>query len=579
MRFNLLSENTSPHLDVITQILVSRGFSADEVPHYLNTTDNDILDPLLLSNMHEGYVLLKKHIDNNSKILVVVDCDVDGYSSSAILINYLHALYSSFVESNISYIVHEEKIHGLSDITVPEDIKLVITPDAASNDIFEIKELTEKGIEVLVLDHHEIETFSDYGVIINNQDGQYPNKTLTGGGVVYKFCCYWDSQCGTNYADNFLDLVALSLISDMTDIRNFETIHLIRKGLNTIQNSFFAAMCAKQSYSMKNEVTNIGVAWYITPYINATIRVGSFAEKILLFEAMLEHKGKILIPSTKRGCKGQLETPIEQACRNTTNHKKKQTTLRDELVELILTQIEKENLLDNKILVIKIPKEKAISKTITGLVCNELASTFQRPTLLLNEKEETWEGSCRNYSNSFLPSLRDFLLSTELVEYASGHNNALGTSIKKENVEPFIETTNTLLKHIDCKTPVYKVDFIFKDEFFDGEIISLIKDGYKLWGQEIPEPYIALEKLKITKNNLTLMSRDKNPTLKISLKNGVELIKFKSSEEEYETLYSDLGCVIVNVVGICEKNVWNGKTTPQIVIKEFEIIERQEYDF
>ena len=75
------------------------------------------------------------------------------------------------------------------------------------------------------------------------------------------------------------------------------------------------------------------------------------------------------------------------------------------------------------------------------------------------------------------------------------------------------------------------------------------------------------------------MSRDKNPTLKISLKNGVELIKFKSSEEEYETLYSDLGCVIINVVGICEKNVWNGKTTPQIVIKEFEIIERQEYDF
>ena len=68
MRFNLLSENTSPHLDVITQILVSRGFSADEVPHYLNTTDNDILDPLLLTNMHEGYGLLKKHIDNNSKI-------------------------------------------------------------------------------------------------------------------------------------------------------------------------------------------------------------------------------------------------------------------------------------------------------------------------------------------------------------------------------------------------------------------------------------------------------------------------------------------------------------------------------
>lgn len=577
MRFSLI--NNSSHLDVVTQILMARGFSEDEIPHYLHTTDEDILNPLLLKNMHEGFELLKRHIANNSKILIVVDCDVDGYSSAAILINYLYKIYPSFIKENVSYIVHEEKIHGLSDIEVPDDIQLVITPDAASNDVLEIFSLKERGIDVLVLDHHELESNSDYGVIINNQDDSYPNKTLTGGGVVYKFCCYCDSQLNLNYADEFLDLVALSLISDMTDIRNFETIHLIRKGLENIHNGFFSAMCTKNAYSMKNEATNISVAWYITPYINATIRVGSFAEKILLFEAMLDHKCQSLIPSTKRGCKGQLETPIEQACRNTTNHKKKQTTLRDELVSLILKQIEEENLLDNKILLIKIPKNKAISKTITGLVCNELASTFQRPTLLLNEKEDTWEGSCRNYSNSFLPSLRDFLLSTELVEYASGHDNALGTCIKKENIEKFLLITNSLLQHIDCKTPIYKVDFVFKDEFFDGEIITTIKDMYKLWGQEIPEPYIALEKLKITKNNITLMSRDKNPTLKISLKNGVELIKFKSSEEEYESLYSELGCVIVNVVGICEKNVWNGKTTPQIVIKEFEIIERQEYDF
>jgi single-stranded-DNA-specific exonuclease len=324
--------------------------------------------------------------------------------------------------------------------------------------------------------------------------------------MVYKFCSYIDKILGTEVINDYLDLVALGLIADMVDIKDFETKRLITKGLENINNPFFKLMVQKNEYSLGSEITPIGVAFYVAPYINATIRTGSADEKYLLFRSMLETDGNALIPSTKRGCKGQLETPIEQACRNTTNHKKKQTTLRDELVELILTQIEKENLLDNKILVIKIPKEKAISKTITGLVCNELASTFQRPTLLLNEKEETWEGSCRNYSNSFLPSLRDFLLSTELVEYASGHNNALGTSIKKENVELFIKTTNTLLKHIDCKTPIYKVDFIFKDEFFDGEIISLIKDGYKLWGQEIPEPYIALEKLKVTKNkNLFLI--------------------------------------------------------------------------
>ena len=68
------------------------------------------------------------------------------------------------------------------------------------------------------------------------------------------------------------------------------------------------------------------------------------------------------------------------------------------------------------------------------------------------------------------------------------------------------------------------------------------------------------------------MSKDKNPTLKIKLNNGCSLIRFKSSEEEYEKLYSDLGCVKINVVGRCERNIWNGMTTAQVIISDYEII-------
>ena len=75
------------------------------------------------------------------------------------------------------------------------------------------------------------------------------------------------------------------------------------------------------------------------------------------------------------------------------------------------------------------------------------------------------------------------------------------------------------------------------------------------------------------------MAKDKNPTLKITLPNGTSLIKFRSSNEEYERLYSELGCVTINIVGKCERNIWNGTISPQIIIEDYEIVERTAYYF
>ena len=142
------------------------------------------------------------------------------------------------------------------------------------------------------------------------------------------------------------------------------------------------------------------------------------------------------------------------------------------------------------------------------------------------------------------------------------HDNALGTGILDKNLNNFIETSNQLLADFDF-SPCYKVDFIFQDNYFADKILEIAK--YKsIWGQELGEPVVAIKNLKVTKDNLMLMSRDKNPTLKITLDNGVSLIKFKSSEEEYEKLYSDLGCVIIDIVGKCDINEWRGNITPQI---------------
>lgn len=75
------------------------------------------------------------------------------------------------------------------------------------------------------------------------------------------------------------------------------------------------------------------------------------------------------------------------------------------------------------------------------------------------------------------------------------------------------------------------------------------------------------------------MSADKNPTLRITLPGDLTLIKFGSSQEEYDSLYSEMGCVTINVVGTCNLNEWNGKFYPQVKIEDYEIISKSDYYF
>ena len=100
-----------------------------------------------------------------------------------------------------------------------------------------------------------------------------------------------------------------------------------------------------------------------------------------------------------------------------------------------------------------------------------------------------------------------------------------------------------------------------------------------IWGQGLPEPKVAIENVQIHANKLVLMSPDKKPTLKIILPGDLALIKFGSSQEEYDSLYSETGCVTINVVGTCNLNEWQGNFSPQIIIEDYEILSKSNYYF
>ena len=566
----------------VEQVLVNRGIPYDQINHYLNTTDNDILDPRLIPHLDEGAKMLIKHISQNDKVLIQVDSDCDGYTSAALLMNYLYCLFPSFVNNNISYRVHMGKQHGIIPDTIPEDVKLVIAPDSSSNDYEAHEYLNLSGVDVLVIDHHEADHISKYACVINNQLCDYPTKSLSGVAMIWKFCCYIDMLLKTDHAQKFLDLVALGLVADMMDVRDFETRRLIDKGLQQIRNPYFRGAIDKDQFHFTNEITPIGVAFYIAPLINATTRVGTQEEKLMLFESMLDFRGYELVPSTKRGCKGQAETRVEQACRNCTNIKSRQTKIRDNSLEKIEQIIVNQNLLSNKILIVQLD-DLITDRNLTGLIANQLMSEYQRPVLILNRIENedgtiTWEGSGRGYDKSRLKDFRGFLENNKYVMYAEGHANAFGVGIKDEDISAFIASTNSALDGFDF-TPIYNVDFIYKsDELTPDEVIDIA--GMKsLWGQGVEEAEIAVEGIKVHKDNIRILSPDKNPTLKIMLPNGINFMKFRSSEEEYDKLYSELGYVTINIVGECERNIWNNKISPQVMIKDYEIVDRANYYF
>ena len=116
MKYQLINE-PNKKFSAIKQVLYNRGISLDEIPHYLNLSDNDINSPLSLGEekLKQGLFAILHTIQFNKKAILIVDCDCDGYTSAALLINYLYKLFPTWVKNNLDWYMHDSKQHGLSD--------------------------------------------------------------------------------------------------------------------------------------------------------------------------------------------------------------------------------------------------------------------------------------------------------------------------------------------------------------------------------------------------------------------------------------------------------------------------------
>ena len=567
-------------LDPISRVLYLRNTDWN----FLNPKEEDQCDYNSLNNIEAAARRLLKALVRQEQVYVQVDSDCDGYTSAALLLNYMHDIAPSTVESKWAYGLHKGKLHGIAVDAIPSGTTLVVAPDSSSNESGIHSQLVSQGCDVVVLDHHEFDSpeGEPAAIIVNSQQSDYGNKYLSGVGVVYKVLQKIDELRHTeNGCAFYLDLVALGLTGDMMDMRAPETNYYITEGFKQVNNPFFVYLADKNEFSMKGKYNPHSVAWYIVPFINAVTRIGDDKDKLLVFESMLSWKAGQLVPSDKRGAsKDSEELRVVQAVRHASNVKRHQDDEKKKLLEEMYTKIEKYHLADEPIIIIqnKGVQDDDPIRGITGLVANSIMSTYTKPTLILNEVidpetgETVWSGSGRGFATAGISNWRDFIANTGDAIFAQGHAMAFGVAFTIDGLESFKERVRGIFgTTIFEKT--YDVDFVWTmSDDFDQTIIDIAR--YKdVWGQGVPEPIIAIEHIKLS-DPITANLLAKG-TLRIDLKpKQTSLIKFGSNVEEYSNLLDKT----ITVVGTCEINEWNGEF-PQIKIMDYFFESVSSWDF
>lgn len=366
-----LYKPTIPYLNAIQQILYNRGIPANKQEAWLNAGKEYILPWTMFDydKVKRAVYMLANAIQKHQQIALIVDCDCDGYTSSAIFMNYFYKYEPEWATYNIQYYHHEGKEHGLNDlkkeIVESGDISLIISPDGASNDKEAQEQLNQNNIDIIILDHHECtKDYSNTHTIVvntqlpyeNNIDKKYPNKSLTGAGVVFKFCQAYNDLIykGQNSPDWLYDLCALGNCGDMASYKELEIRALMNVGLNQISNPFVKGMADANDYSIQkmNGINYYSVAFYIVPFINAITRSGSLEEKDIVFKGMLEQYAHVMVPCSKRGCKGQEWELWQEAVLVAQRVKRRQTKLQNETMAFLENKIQEEHLNDNAIILL-----------------------------------------------------------------------------------------------------------------------------------------------------------------------------------------------------------------------------------
>lgn len=554
-------EREQKSTDLIESMLLNRGVT--DVNLFMNPTDEHDTDLSSLPNINEAVEMIKRNITKN--IMILVDSDADGNSSAALMYKYLKIANPY---AKLTYYIHPYKTHGLVKEVVKSVLEkmpdMLIVPDAGTNDIAERELIQSKGIDLLVIDHHEEDKHTDKGGILINNHANFPkndiNKNLTGAGMTYLVCKAFDKFAfNTNKVENLKDLAMIGTIGDGAGLIENETRNFCLSAINNIKSKLIQAVMEFNNQTQEGMTFTDMQFGGIVPLINAVVRIGTFEERELMFKALADIEPDYFEIVTKRKLNKETRK-YEQVefeydiYKLAVDAAKKCKDRQAKLLDVEMKHADEQFNPETGIQIYILQSEEC--RGLTGLLANKLASHWQQPTIVVWEINGDYSGSLRGREKVLL-SFKNWCTNTGLFKLVQGHDNAAGVIFSKENFPKIVEAA----KNIESEEYKIEVDKIYhraalvQDVYYVSNKLKMFRNGVQL-------PIFAVKDFEVNEMN-TKWSKN---TLRVNV-DGVTYIKFKTPEQEYEDLLGKK----MDIIGEFSLNEWNGRTFPQFMIKEFEV--------
>lgn len=506
----------------VVRLLFARGISNENaLKEYLNPNLSQLNNPYLFEDMALVVEKIKHYIDNNSKILIYGDYDVDGITATATMYDYLRKMganVTTFLPNRYidGYGLNIDTINKLLETNNPD---LIITVDCGITAVDEVEYLKSKNIDIIVTDHHESDGNLPNCLVVNPKVSKsYPFKYLCGAGVALKVV---QALGGMDAIMPYLATTAIATISDIVEMvgenRAIVSVGLTR--MDTLPKGLIKMLseCGISRTPKANEI-----AFKLAPKINASGRMGDADLSLKLY----------------------LETrPVEisKICKTILEYNVQRQQLCNKIYDDVKAYLSDKDIYSMKAIVCKSTDWEA---GLLGIVCAKLSEEYHRPTCLFSDTDGVLTGSCRSVNGVNVHMLMCSM--SDILEKFGGHTMAAGLTLKLEHYDEFCIKFNdyvdkNLIKDEFLPTKLYDFE-IFVDDINIGFIESV--DRMEPCGHENARPVF-----KLTASRADVSPMKSHPEHLLVKYTNLSLLAFHMSPMQY-ILSSDTKCNILTDLSI-----------------------------
>ncbi len=526
--------------------------SIDSLESFLYPSlEKNLHDPYKMKGMQMAVQRIKQAVKARERVVVFGDYDVDGVTSTFLMYSFLKK-----VGAQVSYrIPHRvEEGYGLKnkfiDDLAENSVSLVITVDCGIANKPEIDYAKEKGMEVIVTDHHNMPLeLPDAVAIVNpRQLGcEYPFKDLAGIGVAYKLITalaydYFEFEQAKDYLESVLDIVALGTVADCMPLIEENRV-LVKFGIAQLAKTKNQGLKAlmKQSGVNFERINTDTVAFGLAPRLNVAGRLNHAYHSLDLLIGKKEN-AKILDTWNKE---------------------------RQELVSDFLIEVEKKLETEDSDKPYILLKDKRWHAGIVGLIAGRLTEKYGYPSIVIEEREDLMVGSCRSIDS--IDIYQALTQAKDLFEHFGGHKQAAGFALTPDKYLEFEDRMDHVLrrdaKNVDFR-PVLKIECEIKQEDISWENLQFL-EPFAPFGVGNEKPNFLLK--NVIPEDVHLTGKQKNH-LKFNVKTSKG--KYKVIGFNHSFMYEKIKeGTPVDIVFKMERNEWKGRDYIQLRLVDMKISE------